>query len=327
MEHERILYIQDYLTRCSDEKHGVSIKDIQRYLDTETNMHDVSVLTIRRDLERLEMVGNELQHYTGAHNTKYYYVLKKGFTFNEIRFLVDSVSINKFLSPKRKHRLIHKFEVLCSEAQVRQLISRVSLDGREPRSYDLLDNLDKVHTVISERRKIQFEYGKSDLRGDLVYYQKNREMIPCKVIYSRERFYLKCVDAETGKVRTYRIDRMKNIRGGETIRKIPELPKPEGAVLDMFEPERFEVVRLRVKRFMLDEMLEQLGKFASAEDDESKADCVIVRAKIGISQNFYHWFMQYGENVEILSPPDIREEMRRQLCNVLGQYGTESEHK
>ncbi|MBE6849713.1 MAG: WYL domain-containing protein [Ruminococcus sp.] len=320
MEHERIIHILDFLTRCTDKQHGVTIQDIKRHLESQTNMQDVSPVTIRRDLERLERSGTQLETYTGAHNTRYYYMPQKGFTFNEIRFLTDSVSINKYLSPQQKHRLIKKFEVLCSQSEVRQLISRVSLDGRETPSYDLLENLEKVHAVISEKRKILFDYGKSDINGKLVYYHKQREMIPCRVTYFNDRFYLKCVDETTGNVRTYRIDRMKTIESGARVKRIPELPKPEGAVVDIFEPERFAVVRLRVKRFLLDEMLDQFGKFASAQDDETHADCVIIRANIGISKTFYQWLMQYGENAEILSPPDIRETMAQQLCAVLAQY-------
>ncbi len=320
MEHERIIHILDFLTRCTDEKHGVTIQEIKRHLESETNMQEVAVVTIRRDLERLERSGTQIGTYTGAHNTRYYFVPQRGFTFNEIRFLADSVSINKYLSPQKKHRLIKKFEVLCSQSEVRQLISRVSLDGRETPSYDLLENLGQVHSVISEKKKILFDYGRYDLRGNLVYYRKEREMIPCRVVYFNDRFYLKCVDETTGKIRTYRIDRMKQIESGSRVKRIPELPKPEGAVVDIFEPERFEVVRLRVKRFLLDEMLDQFGAFGSAQDDETREDCVIIRANVGISQSFYKWLMQYGENAEILSPPEIRQEMTAQLRAVLAQY-------
>lgn len=320
MEHERILYILDYLNRCTDEQHGVTLQELKQYLESETNMQGVSVLTLRRDLERLECAGNDIQYHTGAHNTRYYYIPRKGFTFNEIRFLVDSVSINKFLSPTRKHRLIKKFEGLCSAAQVRQLISRVSLDGRETPSYDLLENLEKVHAIISERRKIQFDYGRSDLHGRLVYYTKDREMIPCRVTYFNERFYLRCVDEVSGSPRTYRVDRMKNIRGGDSVRRLPALPKPEGAVLDMFEPERYASVKLRVRRVLLDEMLEQFGNHAYAQDDPDFPDCVLVTAKIGISQSFYRWVMRYGENIEVLSPAEVRDAMETVLRNVLAKY-------
>lgn len=323
MEHERIVYLLDYFTRCTDAKHMVTVRQLQEYLAKETNMTGVSPLTIRRDIARLQLAGNAIECVAGAHNTYQYYMEQKGFTFNEIRFLVDSVSINKFLSPKRKHRLIKKFESLCSAAQVRQLISRVSLEGQGDPPYDLLDNLEKVHAVISERRIIHFDYGKFDLRKQMRYYQKNRQMVPVKVVYFNERFYLRCLNEQTGELRTYRVDRMKNIRAGEVSRIKRELPKPDGVVLDMFEPEYFTHVKLRISRVLLDDMLEQFGSFASVSEEGGREDCVAVTVKVGVGHGFFRWVMKYGENVEILAPADVRARFIELLRKVGTMYGVE----
>ena len=64
MEHERIIHILDFLTRCTDENHGVTIQEIKRHLESETNMQEVAVVTIRRDLERLERSGTQIGTYT-----------------------------------------------------------------------------------------------------------------------------------------------------------------------------------------------------------------------------------------------------------------------
>ena len=85
MEHERIIHILEYLRRNTDETRTVSIKQIQSHLD-------------RRDIERLTTMGYPITIKRGAHNTYLYQMETEGFTFNEIRFLVDSVSINKYLS-------------------------------------------------------------------------------------------------------------------------------------------------------------------------------------------------------------------------------------
>ena len=79
-----------------------------------------------------------------------------GFTFNEIRFLVDSVAINIFLNNEQLQRLFKKFEGLCSEAEVRKLVGRITLREVAPPSLDLLDNLECVHQIIAEKRKINF---------------------------------------------------------------------------------------------------------------------------------------------------------------------------
>lgn len=320
MEHERIIQIYDYLCRCTDETKSVTIKDIQEYLSESGNMKNASALTIRRDLDRLTAMGNDIRKENGAHNTARYSLVNKGFTFNEIRFIVDSISINKFLSWNQKQRLIKKFEGMCSEKEVRQLISRISLNGRNVPNLDLLENLESVHNIISNRQKIHFEYGKSNARGELEYYSKKRNMIPVKVIYFDDRFYLKCLNAETEQVRTYRIDRMKDIKAGDKTKQLPKLPKYEGVVLDMFEPECFEYVTLRVKRFLLDDMLEQFGEYASVQESSEEPECVMIRAKIGISDSFYRWVMKYGSNIEIISPESIRNKFFEELRKVFEIY-------
>ncbi len=321
MEHERIIHILEYLTRASDEKKGVSIGDIRAYLAKSTNMRNVSVLTVRRDIERLTSMGCDIQVTHGAHNTAYYHLSGKGFTFNEIRFIVDSVSINKFLSAKQKQELIKKFEGMCSESEIRQLISRIELSeiGRTPR--DLLGNLDTIHRLISEKRKINFSYGKYDTNKQMIYYEKRRDMLPVKVVYQNERFYLRCFNEETGQFRTYRIDRMKNIKCGEISKvKPPKIEKYQGFVVDVFPPKRFETVTFKIKNYLLDEMIEQLGDTVSSREDFDDPEYKIVRASCGINTQFYLWVMRYGDAVEITAPKDIRQEFAQELKKVSDKY-------
>jgi predicted DNA-binding transcriptional regulator YafY len=318
MDHERILHILDYLTRNTHDGKGVTLRDIQAHL-ANYGMRDVAPLTLRRDIDRMIASGYDVQITHGAHNTAFYSLQTRGFTFNEIRFIVDSVSINKFLSDRQKQRLIEKFEVLCSEDEVRQLISRITLNSQSAPSMNLLENLDKVHRVISEKCKINFEYGKYDTNRQVQYYNKRRNMIPCKVIYFSERFYLRCADAETGETRTYRIDRMKHITAGEPFKKRPVLPKPEGAILDVFEPESYAAVTLRVKRVLLDDMLEQFGSFATVLREDPDG-FVQLRARVGISQGFFRWMMKYGNDLELLAPAELREMFRQKIVDTLSLY-------
>lgn len=320
MDHERIIHIYEYLCSNTDEKRDVNVQEIRNYLERVTNCEHVSLLTIRRDIERLVSMGNDIRTRNGAHNTIYYRLLGKGFNFNEIRFIVDSISINKFLSGEQKQRLIKKFEGMCSETEVRQLISRIALNGCDVPSLDLLKNLEQVHMVISSGQKINFEYGKFNEQRKMIYYSKKRDMVPVKVIYFEEKFYLKCMIVETMQIRTYRIDRMKNITGGEKADCIPKLPEYDGAVLDMFEPDYFDTVRLRVKRFLLNDMIEQFGDFASVRNDYDDDECVILNVRIGINDSFHRWVMKYGSNIEILAPQKIRDDFQKKLAEVFEIY-------
>ncbi|MBR6045137.1 MAG: WYL domain-containing protein [Ruminococcus sp.] len=321
MNHERIIHILEYLSRESDEKHGVTIRDIQDHLIELDESSDTSVLTVRRDIERLTAMGYDIRVSHGAHNTAYYHLSGKGFTFNEIRFIVDSVSINKFLSHRQKEELIKKFKGMCSDSEYNQLISRVEITDISRIQRDLLGNLDKIHRLISEKRMMNFDYGKFDTAKHVNYYDKHREIIPLKVLYKNERFYLHCFNLEKDMYWTYRIDRMRNIRSGEVSRKkLPPLEKYDGFVPDVFKPERFDTVTFKVRRYMLDEMIEQLGDTVSSREDFEDPGYAIVRAKCGINKQFYLWVMRYGDAIEITAPNDVRQGFAQELKNVSEMY-------
>ncbi len=320
MDHERILLIADYLTRCAADPPGVTVRMIQDYLADNTNIGEVTALTVRRDLDRIEATGQyQFERNPGAHNTAYYRLISRGFTFNEIRFIVDSVSINRFISDREMKALIKKFEGLCSDKNVRQLISRVQLSHRTPAS-DLLKNLEEIHRIISEKRMINFEYGKYDVHGVIQFEWKERSIVPVEVLYFNERFYLICTETETDRRRVYRIDRMRRVTAGNICRGRRALPRPECALVDIFDIKESVRLKLRVKRRLLDEMLETFGKYADSQDDPDHPDSVIIRATVGISSNFNSWVLRYGDMIEILAPQHIRDDFIQTLNRLCGMY-------
>ena len=321
MDQERIIYIFDYLSRYTDENKAVTIKDIQHHLANVCNLSRVNDVTIRRDLDRLTSAGNHIVKYSGEHNTAYYALIDKGFSFNEIRFIVDSISINKFLTSKQKRQLIKKFECMCSDAEIRQLISRITLNDKCSPSLDLLENLDLIHKLIADRRKINFEYGKYDTDKRIKYYKKKRDLLPVRVIYFDERFYLRCYNEETEAWRTYRIDRMKDIEKGNVSRhRIPKETKQEGFVTDMFEPEYYETVTLKIRKYLLDDMMEHFGEYASIIRHTDDGESMSISVRVGINRRFYLWVMKYGDGIELLSPSNLRADFLTEVRKMLGAY-------
>jgi len=141
------------------------------------------------------------------------------------------------------------------------------------------------------------------------------------VVYTAERFYLKVIVGDTGNVRNYRIDRMKDITAGERVDIMPKLSKAEGFSADIFVPEVYEDVQLRVKRVLLDDMIEQLGNYAHVREDETDPEnYILVRAKMGISHGLYRWIMKYGADMEVLAPETLRQEMAKRLHEAYQQY-------
>lgn len=145
-------------------------------------------------------------------------------------------------------------------------------------------------------------------------------MLPVSVTYFHERFYLKCFNLPDSKWRIYRVDRMKNIVGGNTAQlRLPPEEKYEGFVTDMFAPEYFTSVTLRVRKYLLDEMRENFGYYASIMSDED-SDFVRFHVRVGINQKFYLWLMQFGSGVELAAPAKERAEYLDEVRKMLAAY-------
>ena len=114
---------------------------------------------------------------------------------------------------------------------------------------------------------------------------------------------------------------MRYIEGGEVSRtRLPKEKKKEGFVTDMFEPEYFEYVKLRVKRFLLDDMLEHFGDYASISPYSQKDESVIMTVHVGVNRRFFLWALSYGDGIELLSPERVREGYLREVRKILGAY-------
>ena len=133
--------------------------------------------------------------------------------------------------------------------------------------------------------------------------------------------YLKCYNEAEKCWRIYRVDRIRRIEGGEVSRsRLPKEEKREGFVTDMFEPEYFEYVKLRMKRFLLDDMLEHFGNYASISPYSETDENVIITVHVGVNQRFFLWAMSYGDGIELLSPEKVRKGFLNEVRKMLEAY-------
>lgn len=114
---------------------------------------------------------------------------------------------------------------------------------------------------------------------------------------------------------------MRSIVGGDVSHtRLPKEKKPEGFVTDMFEPEYFEYVTLRVKRYLLDDMLEHFGDYASISPYSETDESVTITVHVGVNQRSFLWVMSYGDGIEMLSPVKTRSEYLAEVGKMLGAY-------
>ena len=113
----KLLYLQRYLLRQSDERHPVSVADMIE----ELARHDIQAerKSIYDDLEALRSFGMDIVQQRGKQTR--YYVGARDFELPELKLLVDSIQSSKFITEKKTLSLIRKVESLASVHDERML--------------------------------------------------------------------------------------------------------------------------------------------------------------------------------------------------------------
>ena len=128
-------------------------------------------------------------------------------------------------------------------------------------------------------------------------------------------------------MRTYRVDRMKDIRftteprdGEEEFKKV-DVKSYTKRVFSMFGGEQ-KLVQMRFANFLLDAVVDRFGtKYVQyAKEDEEH---FTVTAKIEISDQFYGWLLGFGDNAELIYPDDLIEKFRAYLAKIQAIYKVE----
>jgi predicted DNA-binding transcriptional regulator YafY len=125
-------------------------------------------------------------------------------------------------------------------------------------------------------------------------------------------------------MRTYRVDRIKNIsftgepRDGESEFKEIDLKTYTKRVFSMYGGEE-RLVTLRFINPLMDAVVDRFGTagvlYKKVDDTHFS-----VTAKIEISDQFFGWLLGFGRKVKVLAPDDITEQFKAYLDRIREMY-------
>ena len=147
----------------------------------------------------------------GAHNQRRYKAYHPNFGLNEARLVFDSISISRFLSPRQKSVLISQLEGYLSDQEVHQLQQRVQTRICLMQNEKLLQTLQVLYQALDSHRCLDFTYCKFDLDGRQKPLKQYHKILPLKVVWEKEHYYLIALNPahpEGQQQRNYRVDRM-----------------------------------------------------------------------------------------------------------------------
>lgn len=307
----------------TDEEHYITMPEIIDALGTYGVTADRK--SIYADLRDLEILGINVEGEPVG-NRYHYHVVDRPFELPELKLLVDAIQSSKFITEKKSNALIRKLERFVSRYDAQKLQRQVYVSGRiKTMNESIYYTVDAIHNAISMNKKIRFQYyqwnvqKEMELRHNGAWYC----ISPWGLSWEGENYYLVGFDQGAGKIKHYRVDKMLHIWIMEEARE----GKEHFQRLDMADYTRKSFgmfggkeqnVRLLVDNELAGVMIDRFGKDVMMIP--SGEDHFTVNVDVRVSRQFLGWVFSLGEQVEILSPEEVRSAMKEEIQKHMRQY-------
>ncbi len=318
----KLLYLLRFLMQNSDEAHPLSMAQIIEELAN--NGISAERKSIYDDIEALRLFGVDIVQLKGKNGG--YYIGERDFELPELKLLVDSVQSSKFITQDKTYKLIKKIESLASIYDGQLLQRQVFVTNRvKSMNESIYYAVDVISDAITKNRKIRYQYFEYTVEKErrLRHGGKYYEISPFSLIWDDENYYMLGWDSEAGKMKHYRVDKMQKVslsdderEGVEEFEKF-DMSAYSKTVFGMFGGTE-QKVKLRFSNRLVGVVLDRFGRETTIIPDGDEHFTVTL--SVVVSPQFFGWIFGFGSDVEILSPEEVRKEMKKQAEEILGKY-------
>ncbi len=266
-----------------------------------------------------------------------FYLQQRRYNFSDIRLLMECVYAAKFIPQRQADRLSKIVSEFVSDYQAKKIKHDAILVGREKTTNNaVLGNIATINDAMSKEldgekhvpEKISFKYVKYDIdHMDTPSYRRKGEryiVSPYRLLINEGNYYLLAYSDRYQDIRTYRLDRMQDVRRSGEAREGMEAFK--ALDMDSFTQRVFgmtsgnrERVTLRFVNPLLDTAVDRFGKKGVTYEkvDDSHFN---VTADVDVSDQFFAWVTGFGKRVKIVAPESVVEKYKKHLDKVREMY-------
>lgn len=298
----------------------------------------INVKTVHANVKKI----NQFYHWLGnvdifiKHKINYgYYIDSPFFTKGEYLVLQDMINYSTFLNEDDKKRLMNKISRIEG---IRESFD-YSFDNESEKQ--MLLKLTTIKRAIEEKKSIIFNYMdfKLSLKGNSLEleavprkngnYEKDHKnetylVSPYELMINKGHYYLISYNPKyVEQLTMYRVDRMEFIRTSQSkfldMRDGFDIEAFKKNLVNMYVGTTEENIKIRFNKDLLKSMLDQFGSNGTYyEDVESKY--ILVLEAFPISDGLVGWLLMMGDQVEVLEPLSLRENMVSRLKKTLSLY-------
>ena len=324
----KLLYLMKIFLEETDEEHPLSAAELLGRLAA-YGCH-AERKSLYDDIETLRAFGMDIVMKKDV--SFRYFLAQREFQLPELRLLVDAVQSSKFITHRKSSALIRKVETLCSRFQAADLQRQVYVANRiKTMNESIYYNIDTIHAAISRDRQISFRYFEwaVDFTTPENFCRRARHngalyrISPWALIWDDENYYMLGYDSAAGFTKHYRVDKMAQIglteekRDGRERMAHFDVADYTRRLFGMFSGEQ-DIVRLRFTNRLIGVVIDRYGKDIHIQKEDDEHFSVVL--KVADSPQFLAWLFSFGEEVQVLSPPRIARELRRQAEAVCRMY-------
>lgn len=260
------------------------------------------------------------------------------FEFDDLRLLAECVHAAKFISASKAKDLVDTIGEFCSTYQAEELQREVFLCDRvKTTRKDILLIIGIIQAAMSDKengkpkppQKISFKYLKYTIQDKNTQVERRKgaayKVSPYKLLINEGNYYLLAYDDKTQDMRTYRVDRMKEVKALDEPREGAEA----FAAIDMetYTRRTFSMyggqqkrVSIRFINPLLDTAIERFGTAPDVFYRPDGERHFVVTADVEISDQFFSWVCGFRNRAKIISPPDVVEDMKKFLAVISNMY-------
>ena len=295
---------------------------------------DIDRRTIYQYVNDLQELGFEISTYKD--NKIGYALVTKDIERYELKILVDSLSANRFMTKKKTKELIEKLCKFQYEHAGYDFYKQVSIPDRAKSiNEEILYNINSIDEAIHNEKKISFNYCDYNYKKELIYRtEKNSDNIkqyiatPVGLILKEDHYYVVLSHDKYDDLTNYRVDRMKNVRVlKEDARPLNEIKGLENGNFNaaiyskqnfkMFSGTECEVI-LKIKKGLINLFIDELGE--DVELYKIDEDTFQANFNANYGTGLIKWILQLGSDVNVISPPELRDDVRTKLEEMIKLY-------
>lgn len=210
---------------CSIYRDIEDINRIMLMLQEDIDLDEVDMMFEEAEESGDEEEVNELKTILYDKNKKGFYVRQRKFEVADMRLLAECVYAAKFIAEGQAKRLVNVICDFVSEEQASRikhnafLVDRVKTDNR-----GVMNNIATINDAMSRHldgeihtpEKITFKYLKYSVNDMSTQVERRKgaryKISPFQLLINDGNYYLLAFDDYSQEMRTYRVDRMKDIR-------------------------------------------------------------------------------------------------------------------